>query len=218
MIELLILDFDGIVLESVQAKTEAFRKLFSFSPAHVEEMVQFHRENGGMSRYDKIRYFYKNILKEELTESRMEELSARFEELVYDEVIRSPFVGGARELIGNISEKIPLYVVSATPEEELKKIVRERNLKSYFSGVFGSPGAKKDHILRILEKEGVDPERTVFIGDAKNDWEAAKASGVRFIGRVYGDVPDMLSNLPDVEYIINDLNDLRYYLEKVMIA
>jgi len=218
MIELLILDFDGVVLESVQAKTEAFRKLFSFSPEHVDEIVQFHRENGGMSRYDKIRYFYENILKEELTEERMKELSARFEGLVYDEVIGSPFVNGAEELIGIISKKIPVYVVSATPGDELRRITGERRIDSYFSGVFGSPGKKKDHILHILEKEGINPEKAVFVGDAKNDWEAAKAAGVRFIGRVYNEVPDMISSLPDVECIINDLDDLKYYLEKVMIA
>lgn len=218
MIELLILDFDGIVLESVQAKTEAFRKLFSFSPEHVNEIVQFHKENGGMSRYDKIRYFYKNLLKEELSEERMKELSTRFEEMVYDEIIKSPFVKGAGELIRTISEKVPVYVVSATPTDELKRIIRERNLDRYFSGVFGSPRTKKDHILRILETERVSPEKTLFVGDAKNDWEAAQAAGVRFIGRVYGEVPDMISGLPDVECIINDLDDLKYYLEKVMIA
>ncbi len=218
MIELIILDFDGIILESVQAKTEAFRKLFSFSPEHVDEIVRFHKENGGMSRYDKFRYFYTNILKEELTDNRMEELSKHFGDIVYDEVIKSPFVKGAGELIRSASEKVPLYVVSATPAGELKKIISERGLESYFSGVFGSPGAKKDHIVHILEKEGVDPEKALFVGDARNDWEAAKAAGVKFIGRVYKDVPDMLSDLPDIECIINDLDDLKYYLEKVMIA
>lgn len=43
---LIILDFDGVILESVEVKTEAFRRLFSFAPGHVEEIVNFHRENG----------------------------------------------------------------------------------------------------------------------------------------------------------------------------
>ena len=52
----IILDFDGVILESVSVKTEAFRTLFSFVPKHVDEIVQFHIDNGGMSRFDKFRY------------------------------------------------------------------------------------------------------------------------------------------------------------------
>lgn len=218
MIELLILDFDGIVLESVKAKTEAFRKLFSFSPEHVDEIVEFHRENGGMSRYDKIRYFYNDILGEELTAERMKALSKKFEDLSYEEIIESPYVHGAENFIGWISEKVPVYIVSATPEEELKRIAGERGISKFFKDVYGSPGTKKDHIREILRKEGRVPENTVFVGDARNDWEAAKETGVRFIGRVYGDVPDMISGLPDVEHIIGDLDDLKVYIEKAMIA
>lgn len=63
MINILILDFDSAVLELVEVKTEAFRKLFSFAPDHIEEIVEFHRQNGGMSWFDKIHYIYAEILK-----------------------------------------------------------------------------------------------------------------------------------------------------------
>ncbi|MDN5339305.1 MAG: hypothetical protein PWQ30_414, partial [Euryarchaeota archaeon] len=55
----LILDFDGVVVESLPLKTAAFRKIFSFtSPEHLDEIIAFHLENGGMSRYDKFRHIY----------------------------------------------------------------------------------------------------------------------------------------------------------------
>ena len=63
MISIIILDFDGVILESVSVKTEAFRTLFSFAPEYVEEIVKFHKDNGGMSRFDKFRYIFDHILK-----------------------------------------------------------------------------------------------------------------------------------------------------------
>ncbi|HXW99392.1 MAG TPA: HAD family hydrolase, partial [Methanomicrobiales archaeon] len=66
----LILDFDGVVLESVGVKTAAFRTLFSFVPAHVDKIVEYHRRNTGVSRFDKFRYIYREILKDPLSEEQ----------------------------------------------------------------------------------------------------------------------------------------------------
>jgi beta-phosphoglucomutase-like phosphatase (HAD superfamily) len=38
-----ILDFDGVVLESNAVKTEAFRDVFARFPEHAEAMMDFHR-------------------------------------------------------------------------------------------------------------------------------------------------------------------------------
>ncbi|NQS78644.1 MAG: hypothetical protein HQQ74_08090, partial [Methanoculleus bourgensis] len=36
----LILDFDGVIVESIPLKTVAFRKIFSFaSPEHLDEII-----------------------------------------------------------------------------------------------------------------------------------------------------------------------------------
>jgi beta-phosphoglucomutase-like phosphatase (HAD superfamily) len=52
----LILDFDGVIVESIPLKTVAFQKIFSFAPPeHLDEIIAFHLENGGMSRYPIIR-------------------------------------------------------------------------------------------------------------------------------------------------------------------
>ena len=68
MIKAIIFDFDGVIIESADIKTEAFRALFENYPEHVEAIAGFHIENGGMSRFDKFRHIYKNIINEELNE------------------------------------------------------------------------------------------------------------------------------------------------------
>ena len=61
MIKGIIFDFDGVIAESIQMKTDAFATLYSDNGADiVQRVVSHHEANGGMSRFDKIKYY--NIL------------------------------------------------------------------------------------------------------------------------------------------------------------
>jgi len=213
MISTIILDFDGVILESVSVKTEAFRTLFSFVPDHVDEIVQFHKDNGGMSRFDKFRYIYNNILKEDLTQKKFVELSEKFAAIVFKEVIKAPYVHGAQEFLETYYKKIPLYVVSATPEKELIQILQERGISHYFAKVFGAPRKKTDCISEVLTLTGSPPDSVIFVGDAKNDFEAAQATGVRFIGRINPGDENRFAGLTGIEVIIPNLYELARYIE-----
>ena len=213
LIQTLILDFDGVILESVEVKTEAFRELFSFAPDHVEEIVEFHRQNGGMSRYEKIRYIYAEILNEPLAEERFTELVDRFSGLVLDGVLASSPVVGVEEFLECYSSKIPIYVVSATPGAEIREIVRRRGMDRYFKHVYGSPRSKSDCIREILNETRTDPGHALFAGDAPNDWKAAQEAGIRFVARVKPGDPDRFADLIGIEVKVQDLSELHRYLE-----
>ncbi|HVN73482.1 MAG TPA: HAD-IA family hydrolase [Methanoregula sp.] len=213
MYRLVILDFDGVVLESIAVKTNAFRTLFSDEPDHIEEIVDFHVKNGGMSRFNKFRYIYKNILKRELDQTTFDRLSERFAGIVFDAVIRVAFVPGAEEFLSRWSTRLPLYIVSATPERELKEIVEARNLGKYFQEVFGAPRNKTDCICEILVGSGTSGSEALFVGDALNDLTAARDAGVRFAGRVKDGDPDVFRGAPGVDTVVADLSGLSHYLE-----
>lgn len=212
MIRAIILDFDGVILESVSIKSEAFQILFSSRPDHVKEIVDFHLHNGGMSRYDKFDYIYKNIYHEPLPATTKHELSEKFSQLIFEKLLVAPFVPGAKKFLTDVHSYLPVFVVSATPEEELKRIVATRGLTSFFARIYGSPRKKCDCIKEILIQEEVPPEMVIFVGDARNDYDAAQCAGVRFIGRVPPDEPDMFSTCQNVEKTVRDLNDLQYYI------
>lgn len=212
-IPIIILDFDGVILESVDVKTRAFRELFSFTPQHVDEIVNFHVQNGGMSRFDKFRYFYKNIIKEPLSDEQYDFLCNRFSELVFDGVLKSTFVSGAESFLKHFSTKTSLFVASATPASELAKIVRQRGLLDYFKAIYGSPRTKQECIEEILINMNCLKENAIFVGDALNDYKAAKKAGVRFIGRVKSGDTNIFKELNGVEIVVSDLDELRSYLE-----
>jgi beta-phosphoglucomutase len=212
IVKSIIFDFDGVILESVSVKTEAFRSLFSFAPQHVEEIVRFHQDNGGMSRFDKFDYIYRNILREPLPDQKRRNLSDEFSSLVFKKILEAPFVPGARELIEKIYLSIPLFIVSATPQNELDAIITQRGLSPFFKRIYGSPRKKTDCIWEIVMSMDISPDAIIFIGDAKNDLDAALKTGVRFIGRTRQGDPDIFTGCPGVEGHISDLTDLEVYL------
>ena len=61
---LFIFDFDGVLVDSVELKTIAFVHLYEEYGSHIVDLViAFHCKNGGMSRFEKFKYFHNNISK-----------------------------------------------------------------------------------------------------------------------------------------------------------
>lgn len=204
----IIFDFDGVVVESGKIKTQAFAELYRpYGEDIVAQVVQFHTQNGGMSRYRKFRHFQEHFLHQPpLTEAEERQLDIRFSELVVEAVIAADPVPGAIELIRQQSGRIPLFVASGTPEAELKVIVERRGLAPYFTAVRGAPALKKTIIAEILAAHGLQPETVLMIGDAMADLEGAQANDTAFLGRVFpGDpnpFPAHIEVVPDLRGLV----------------
>ncbi len=182
----IIFDFDGVVVESGDIKTQAFADLYRpHGEAVTAAVVQYHKLHGGMSRYQKFRYFQQHLLrKPPLTPDEEQELDRQFSELVVEAIVTGEAVPGADEFIRQQAARIPLFVASGTPEIELNSIVMRRGLAPYFTEVRGSPTSKQALIADILSIHALTPERVLMIGDALIDYQSAQLNGVAFLGRV----------------------------------
>ena len=202
----ILFDFDGVLAECMDVKTEAFAQLFEeFGEDIVNKVVMHHIENGGISRYKKIEYYYKKYLNREITKEEVEDIAQQFSDLVVKKVIESEWVKGAEGFLEKYYKKIDLYVISGTPEEELKKVVEKRNMIKYFRKIYGSPITKPDHIKNIIKENDYDPKKVVYIGDSLSDYKAAKEVNIPFIGRL---TKDNKSFFPDDITLIKDFTDL----------
>ncbi|MCG5497798.1 HAD family hydrolase [Ectothiorhodospira variabilis] len=184
MTKVLVFDFDGVILESNDIKTQAFAALFPEYPEHHEAIRAHHLDNVGISRFEKFRFIYENLLCKPLDEEESQRLGQHFSELCFSKVLSCPFVPGAREALKVLAPCFPLYVASGTPEDELLEIVRARGLSQYFRGVYGSPREKSTLLRLIMSQEGVSPAQVLFIGDGESDYLASQAVGVPFFARV----------------------------------
>jgi HAD superfamily hydrolase (TIGR01549 family) len=177
-------DFDGVILDSVNVKTKAFAKMFrGYGPEVEKRVVEYHLNNGGVSRFDKFRYYYEEILNKPVNEAIIKGLSEQFSNLVIDGVLVSPFMPGAKESLESLKEKgIPCYIVSATPHEEINLILEKKELKGYFLEVHGSPRKKWEICREIINRKKYNPQNCLFVGDAMSDYEAAQKNGICFLG------------------------------------
>lgn len=182
-VKIIFWDFDGVIKDSVTVKSMAFEQLFlSYGNKLAERVRQHHESHGGMSRFDKLP-LYLGWAGMEPTEDRVNACCEQFSQLVFQGVIDAPWVPGAEEYLRNNPHQQMFVTVSATPQEELEKILRLLDLDSCFTTVFGVPMSKKDAIHRTLESCDMSPDRCLMIGDAKADWDAAQANHVPFLLR-----------------------------------
>ena len=210
MIKAVIFDLDGVIIESAEIKTRAFELLFADYPDKVEEIVDYHKRNAGLSRYIKFRYFYERILGQELSPTKETELGERFSRIVLKEVLKAPFVPGAIEFLNRNKEHYHFFIASGTPEEELHNIVAHRKLNHFFQEIHGTPKQKAEIIEDILDRHSFGKKKVVLVGDAESDRGAAEEAGVPFIARISPE-----NQLEDCRWKINDLTELDTILENM---
>lgn len=184
-IRAVVFDFDGVILESVDVKTRAFEAIFAReNPGAVERILAYHKANGGISRFDKFRYAYREVLRRPLGPAKEKSLGERFNTLVEEAVVTAPWVPGAREFLEEHGKRLPLFVASGTPEDELRRIVKRRGLMRFFRGVYGTPATKQDILECAAKETGCPTSALLMVGDSANDFEGARKAGSLFIGRV----------------------------------
>lgn len=183
-----IFDFDGVILDSANIKTEAFLELFEEYPKHQEAIKEYHIEHQGITRFQKFEWIYKELLKKPYNEEIKQKLGKKFSEIVFSKIMETEEIPGAIEFLKILKrDDIPAFIASGTPDEELEKIVRGRGLSEYFKVIYGSNISKEEAIDRISEQELLPYPNLLFVGDAVTDYRAAKSRKVPFVA-VYSEV------------------------------
>jgi len=205
--EAVLFDFDGVLAESSEIKVQAFAELYrEHGPEVVEAVVAHHLAHEGISRITKIRHCHKTLLGIDLIDDALAELGARFSTLVEEAVVAAAWVPGAQDFLDAHLGRVGMFVVSGTPQEELRRITARRGMDRYFVSVRGSPPTKEPIIREILAEADVPPERAAFVGDAMTDHDAARTVGLRFVGRI---APHRQDPFPAGTETIADLTELR---------
>ncbi|MGE0396538.1 MAG: HAD family hydrolase [Kofleriaceae bacterium] len=203
----IVFDFDGVVLESADVKTHAFVELFAEHGKDVQARVlEHHLANLGISRFKKFAWVHENVLHRTLSDDESRALGDRFSSLALAKVLAAPFVPGADTALRDLATRLPLFVASGTPQEELDAIVDQRALRSFFREVHGTPREKPAILGDILARYGLAPNELLFIGDGMSDYKAARATGVEFLAR---DTPGLATEWARLEVVRRpDLTDL----------
>lgn len=180
----LVFDCDGVLLDSVPVKTRAFARLAEpYGPEAQDRFVMYHTVHGGVSRYRKFAWFFQEVLGREITPEESVAWGIKFAEYAFDEVRKCALIPGALETLTAWHSKLPMYVCSGAPKEELEIILSERKLADFFAGIYGSPPAKGELLKMIIRSQPkLMAEETLMVGDAITDQDAAAQAGSLFYG------------------------------------
>ena len=108
---------------------------------------------------------------------------------------------------------LPLALVTNKPTPFVAPILASLDIAKYFTVVIGGDDVKnkKPHpepLLLVAEKLGLAPAALLFVGDSRNDIQAAKAAGCSSIGLTYGYNYGEPISLSEPDYIFDQFNEL----------
>lgn len=175
-----ILDCDGVILDSNDIKTDAFRTAIAgYDEAQIHVFEEFHRRNGGVSRFQKIEYFLREIVGN-YSKREYERILRLFEQSVQKQLRNAPFTRGAVHFLEYCQDYAALYLVSGGYQEELREIFAHKNVDRYFQDILGSPVTKPEHFEDLLNIRGISAP-VLFVGDSVCDHQVATEYGVDFV-------------------------------------
>lgn len=176
-------DFDGVIKESIPIKTEALAILFQkYGKELVQKIRTHHEQNGGMSRLEKMP-LYLGWVGEKADSNQVEIFCSLFSELVERSVVECAWVSGVKEYLLDNFQKQLFVLITATPQDEIERILLSLDLKKCFKEVHGAPTLKSDAIQRFLKQKNISPKEALVIGDSATDLNAARSNQVGFVLR-----------------------------------
>ena len=209
-------DFDGVILESGSIKQQAFLEMFAHPPELVAGVLRHHRQNLGVSRYDKLAWIHRELIGRPLSAEELEEQAQRYSRLVLDKVLACPLVAGAEELLARLRGRALCFVVSATPQEELELIVERRGLGAWFRELHGAPAAKADVLNDLMNRYELATDELLMVGDGLSDYRAARRAGVEFVLRETAEQEELFRGTGVAR--VRDLTELAPRIEKRLAA
>lgn len=176
-------DFDGVLVDSNEIKEKAFYALSQsrFGDQAATQLVNFHRENPGLSRFAKIDYLFEMNAEKPTDEARDNAL-AEFSKLTRASILATNRSRLVKDYFG--PERPNARILSAAPTVELQDLCSEFDWSRAFRNrIYGSPTTKSGHLGE--KRMGGNTTREVLIGDSPSDFAVAKDFGLQFVF-IYG--------------------------------
>ena len=208
MIEAVIFDLDGVLLDSEQVWDEAREQLAKERGGRWHENAQ--RDMMGMSSLEWSRYMHDVIGIPEPPEEISREVVERMAKLYREHL---PVVPGAREAVERLAARWPLGLASSSNRELIDLALELLGVEHLFKAMVSSEEVARgkpapDVYLEAARRLGVDPTHAAAIEDSENGIRAAKASGMRVIAIPNQHFPPADDALTQADVLLRSLEEL----------
>ena len=178
----IVFDCDGVVLDSNIVKTEAYfrtAKNLGATDAQAQTLVDYHVKLGGISRYHKFDWYLREVLHKPATEAAVQALLDGFSKELEEGLMQCDLARGLFALREKTDSN--WLILSGGDQQEIRTLFAKRKIAHMFNGgLFGSPDNKDTVLAREIANGNIQLP-TLFVGDAKYDFEAASRAGLDFV-------------------------------------
>jgi HAD superfamily hydrolase (TIGR01509 family) len=208
VIEAVVFDLDGVLLDSEQVWDEVREQLARERGGRWHDRAQ--RDMMGMSSTEWSRYMSDVIglpePPEEINREVVSRLATRYRRHL-------PAIPGAREAVERLAARWPLGLASSSNRELIDLALELLGVKRLFMATVSSEEVARgkpapDVYLEAARRLGVDPTRTAAVEDSHNGILAAKAAGMRVIAIPNRHFPPDTDALREADAVRVSLADL----------
>lgn len=177
-------DFDGVLMDSMPVRNKGFELVLEdFPEEQVQKLLTFHLKNGGLSRYVKFRHFFEEIRNEKVSEDEINIWASKFSDVMKSKLLdKKLLINDSLSFVKDNYHLYNMHIVSGSDQTELRFLCKKLDIDIFFKSIHGSPTPKKELVANLLMHYGYCTDTTVLIGDSINDFEAAEANKIDFMG------------------------------------
>jgi HAD superfamily hydrolase (TIGR01509 family) len=181
LIEAVVFDLDGVLLDSEQIWDEVREQLARERGGRWHEGAQ--RAMMGMSSTEWSQYMHDEIGLPESPDEISAEVVRRLEEQYRQHL---PLLDGAVEAVERLAAQWSLGIASSSNREVIDLVLELSGLTPFFKVTVSSEEVARgkpapDVYLEATRRLGVTPDRSAAIEDSENGIRAAKAAGMRVV-------------------------------------
>lgn len=211
MLECIIFDLDGVIVDSEPVHFLAYKKTF-------EKLgINFSKEDYlcfGVARGDD--FFVKNILQKYGEEKDPEDICRQKKEC-FEKMIETDLRlrDGFADLLSFCEGKYKLAVASSAKQEAVNLILERFKIAKYFQSVLCGDQVENvkpapDIYLKTMQLLGVSPEQCVAVEDSKTGLLAAKEAQIRCV--VASTEFTSGNNFSGADFVVKDLEEIQAIL------
>lgn len=176
MEKLLVFDFDGVIADSL----ETIIKVSAHACKNINHPRLLTKEDVCATDNMVLEELARKI---EISEHQMPEFLGEIFALLPEYAEEFEPVKGMPQVLRELALKNKVAIVTANAGHLVDAFLERQNLSNLDFFIMGecAKGAKREKILHICRLSGIDPSKTVFVGDTVSDiWEAG-AAGVECV-------------------------------------